>query len=165
MSRKPRIPFKIGDLVIYPAHGMGRVISVDRQAVYGTSIELISVLVEDEGLTLKIPTDRVNRSGMRRLSDGAEAEKALNLMKGRARTKAGNWNRRAQEYDSKINSGDLLLAAEVVRDLRGKSGSYSERQIYGRALNRVTREIGQVLGRDPDHIRDEVESAPGRSAA
>lgn len=129
------------------------------------SVELISVLVEDEGLTLKIPTDRVARSGMRPLSDGAEAQKALSLMKGRARTKSGNWNRRAQEYDSKINSGDLLLAAEVVRDLRGKSGSYSERQIYGRALNRVTREIGQVLGRDPNLIRDEVESASGRSAA
>lgn len=156
MSRKPRIPFKIGDLVIYPAHGLGRVISVDRQEVYGTSIELISVLVEDERLTLKVPTNRVDRSGMRRLSDEFEAEKAINLMKGRARTKSGNWSRRAQEYEGKINSGDLLLAAEVVRDLREKSMSYSEKQIYERALNRVCREVGEVLGRNPQDIQASV---------
>lgn len=165
MVKKPPFTFKVGDLIVYPAHGVGRIVSVGRQKVHGTEIELISIVIEEEGLTLKIPSDRADRSGMRALSERPLAERALTLMKTRARGKSGTWNRRAQEYERKIHSGDLILAAEVVRDLRGKSGSYSERQIYERALNRVSREIGPVLGEDPDRIKTEVESAPIKTAA
>lgn len=165
MSKTPSNPFRVGDLVVYPAHGVGRVLSVERQEVHGDTIELISVLIAEEGLTLMIPSHRATRSGMRPLCDPAAARRAMTVMTGRPRGKAGTWNRRAQEYDNKINSGDLLLAAEVVRDLRGGGGSYSERQIYARALGRVCSEVGQVLGRDPELIRQEVEAVQEQSAA
>lgn len=164
MPKKNKFSFKVGDLIVYPAHGVGRIVSVGRQEVHGTEIELISILIEEEGLTLKIPSDRAGRSGMRALSDRLLAQRALTLMKTRARGKTGTWSRRAQEYEKKIHSGDLLLAAEVVRDLRGKSGSYSERQIYERALNRVSREIGPVLGQDPAALKTEIEEGIERAA-
>lgn len=165
MTKKSPFTFKVGDLIVYPSHGVGRIVSVGQQEIHGTEIELISILIEEAKLTLRIPSDRAGRSGLRALADRPLAERALTLMKTRARGKSGTWNRRAQEYDKKVNSGDLLLAAEVVRDLRGKSASYSERLIYERALNRVCREIGQVLGKDPDLIKTEVDPAPTRAAA
>lgn len=165
MARKTPHRFQVGDLIIYPAHGLGRIVAIGRQEVHGAEIELISVRIESEGLTLKVPSVRAAASGMRTLADKALAERALAVMTARARGKSGTWSRRAQEYERKITSGDLLFAAEVVRDLRGKSGSYSERQLYERALSRVSREVGQVLGRDPELIREEVEAAPDKSAA
>jgi CarD family transcriptional regulator len=165
MAKKPPITFKVGDLIVYPAHGVGRIVSVGRHEIHGAEIELISVFIEEEALTLKIPSSRAERSGMRALSDRPLAERALSLMKTRPRGKTGTWNRRAQEYEKKIHSGDLILAAEVVRDLRQKSGSYSERQIYERALNRVAREIGPILGREPELIKSQIESGPDKAAA
>jgi CarD family transcriptional regulator len=165
MPRKTKQSYKVGDLIVYPSHGVGRIVSVGPQEIHGVEIELISILIEEAGLTLRVPKDRACSSGMRALAERPLAERALDLMTARPRGKSGTWNRRAQEYEKKIHSGDLLLAAEVVRDLRGKSVSYSEKQIYERALNRVSREVGQVLGRDPQEIRADVEALSEKSAA
>jgi len=165
MPKKRQTPFKVGDLIVYPAHGVGRISAIQAEILYGEEIELICIQIENEGLTLKVPKHRVAMSGMRPLADPETSLKALEMMRKRPRGKTGTWSRRAQEYEKKINSGDLILAAEVVRDLRAKSGSYSERMIYERALGRVSREIGPVLGQDPDLIRSEVEAFQERVAA
>jgi CarD family transcriptional regulator len=169
MSSKTATCFSVGDLIVYPAHGVGRITAIETQVMYGDALELFVISVEREGLRLMVPKRRARVSGMRPLVARAEAERALGVLSGKARGKTGTWARRAQEYEKKINSGDLLLAAEVVRDLRSGSvsgsGSYSERQIFERALDRVSRELGPVLGRDTDQIRREIEAGPSAKAA
>lgn len=165
MPKKNTITFNVGDLIVTPAHGVGRIVSVGRQEIQGIEIDLVSILIEENGLTLRVPRDRAGSSGLRELSARPVAERALSLMRSRPRGKTGTWSRRAHEYEKKINSGDLLLAAEVVRDLRGRAGSYSERQIYDRALNRVAREIGPVLGQNPEKVKADIEKTSMSSAA
>lgn len=165
MSKKNTAVFKVGDLIVYPAHGVGRIIGIETQEMYGVQMELFVISVEREGLKLMIPSGRAPLSGMRPLADRSIVDRALGVLSGRARGKAGTWARRAQEYEKKISSGDLLLAAEVVRDLRSGGGSYSEKQILDRALDRVSREIGPVLGKDPDQVRREIEAGPAAKAA
>lgn len=167
MSKRDSADFRVGDLIVYPAHGVGRIVSIREEELYGARAEMIVITIEQEGLRLMVPTGRVAPSGLRRLADRTLAERALGVLAGRPKGKSGTWPRRAQEYERKIRSGDLLLAAEVVRDLRAGSGSgsYSERQIYERALDRVVREVGPVLGRDPELLRRELEPPGDRKAA
>ncbi|MDB5557613.1 MAG: CarD family transcriptional regulator [Enterovirga sp.] len=140
--------FKTGEAVVYPAHGVGRITAIEEQEIAGFKLELFVVSFEKDKMVLRVPTAKAASVGMRKLAEPAEMQKALDILTGRARIKRTMWSRRAQEYEAKINSGDLIAVAEVVRDLhRAESQpeqSYSERQLYEAALDRVTRELAHV---------------------
>ncbi len=163
-----KLSFKIGELVVYPAHGVGRITNIEEQEIAGARLELYIVDFEKEKLRLKVPTGRAEQKGMRRLADKALIEQALRVLKGRARIKRTMWSRRAQEYDAKINSGDLIAVAEVVRDLyrseRQPEQSYSERQLFEQALERMAREIAAVKKIDDDQGIKELEDYLVRNA-
>lgn len=143
-----RNSFKSNEYIVYPAHGVGRVVGVEEQEIAGLSLELYVINFEKEKLTLRVPTGKLESVGMRKLSDENLVKKAMDTLKGRARVKRTMWSRRAQEYVAKINSGDLISIAEVVRDLYRSDAqpeqSYSERQLYEDALDRMAREIAAV---------------------
>ncbi len=165
----PKVPsFKVGELVVYPAHGVGRVTSIETQEIAGTRLELYIVDFEKEKLRLKVPTNRAEQKGMRHLADRAMIEQAMKVIRGRARIKRVMWSRRAQEYDAKINSGDMIAVAEVVRDLyrseRQPEQSYSERQLFEQALARFARELAAVRKIDDDQCIKEVEDFLARNA-
>jgi len=140
-----RPSFKSGEFVVYPAHGVGQIVAIEEQEVAGFKLELYVISFIKDKMILKVPTPKVVSVGMRKLSDDSAVQGALDTLAGRARIKRTMWSRRAQEYEAKINSGDLIAIAEVVRDLyRSESQpeqSYSERQLYEAALDRMTREI------------------------
>lgn len=143
-----KLVFKPNDYVVYPAHGVGRIINIEEQEIAGATLELYVIDFEKDKMTLRVPTAKSESVGMRKLSDTAAVEQAMKTLKGRARVKRTMWSRRAQEYEAKINSGDLVLIAEVVRDLfrsdRQPEQSYSERQLYEAALARMAREVAVV---------------------
>jgi len=167
-AAKKKLKFKPDEFVVYPAHGVGRVVDVEEQEIDGTSLELYVIDFEKEKMTLKVPLIKVESVGMRKLSDKGLVEKALKVLKGRARVKRTMWSRRAQEYEAKINSGDLISIAEVVRDLfrsaRQPEQSYSERQLYEQALDRMAREIAAVRKTDDATAVSEVEAVLNASA-
>lgn len=140
--------FKPDDYVVYPAHGVGKIVTIEEQEIAGAKLELYVIDFEKDKMTLRVPTAKSVSVGMRKLSDTAAVEQAMKTLKGRARVKRTMWSRRAQEYEAKINSGDLVLIAEVVRDLfrseRQPEQSYSERQLYEAALARMAREVAVV---------------------
>lgn len=140
--------FKTGEFIVYPAHGVGQIDSIEEQEVAGYSLELFVINFAQDKLTLRVPTAKVESAGMRKLSDETRIAKSLKTVQGRARIKRTMWSRRAQEYEAKINSGDIVYIAEVVRDLFRSENqpeqSYSERQLYEAALDRMAREISVV---------------------
>ena len=140
--------FETGDYVVYPAHGVGCVEGVETQTIGGMEIELYTVAFEKDRMRLKIPVAKAESSGLRRLVSEDRLKDALSTLQGRARVKRAMWSRRAQEYETKINSGDPIAIAEVLRDLRRPKDdteqSYSERQIYQSALERLAREVAAV---------------------
>lgn len=140
--------FEIGDFVVYPTHGVGRVEGVEAQEISGQTLSLIIINFEKDRMTLRVPINKAEESGLRKLSSRKLMDSALATLTGRVRVKRTMWSRRAQEYDAKINSGDPILIAEVVRDLfRGPDQpdqSYSERQMYQAALERLSRELAAV---------------------
>ncbi len=142
------LPFTHGDFVVYPKHGVGQVVEIETQEIAGTHLDLYIVRFDKERMTLKVPTDKALSSGMRKLSNEMTIKAAFTTLKGKAKVKRTMWSRRAQEYESKINSGDLVSIAEVVRDLHRQGDqpeqSYSERQIYESALSRLARELAAV---------------------
>lgn len=151
VQKKPvnqRHGFKTNEFIVYPAHGVGRIIGIEEQEIAGMSLELFVINFEKEKLTLRVPTGKLESVGMRKLADDDIVKKAMEILKGRARIKRTMWSRRAQEYVAKINSGDLVSIAEVVRDLYRSEAqpeqSYSERQLYEDALDRMAREIAAV---------------------
>lgn len=149
MAKAKKNPdFNPGDYVVYPSHGVGKVVSIEDDEVAGFHMELFVIAFEKDKMTLRVPTAKVESVGMRGLSSPELVEKALKTLKGRARVKRAMWSRRAQEYEQKINSGDLIFIAEVVRDLHRtddqREQSYSERQLYEAALERMTREVAAV---------------------
>jgi CarD family transcriptional regulator len=143
-----RPEFKTGEHIVYPAHGVGAIVGLEHQEVAGLKLELYVIFFEKEKMTLRVPLGKASSVGMRKLAGPETVEKALATVRGRARIKRTMWSRRAQEYEAKINSGDLLAISEVVRDLyRSESQpeqSYSERQLYEAALDRMSREIAAV---------------------
>jgi CarD family transcriptional regulator len=150
-EKKPlthRQGFKTNEFVVYPAHGVGQILAIEEQEIAGARLELFVINFIKDKMTLRVPTAKVANVGMRKLSDPALVKRALETLKGRARVKRTMWSRRAQEYEAKINSGDIVAIAEVVRDLyRSESQpeqSYSERQLYEAALDRLSREIAVV---------------------
>jgi CarD family transcriptional regulator len=140
--------FKTNEFIVYPAHGVGRIVGIEEQEIAGMSLELFVITFEKEKLTLRVPTGKLESVGMRKLADDGIVKKAMETLKGRARVKRTMWSRRAQEYVAKINSGDLISIAEVVRDLYRSEAqpeqSYSERQLYEDALDRMARELAAV---------------------
>ena len=140
--------FKTGEFIVYPAHGVGQIVSIDEQVVAGHSLELFVIDFQKDKMRLKVPVAKATSIGMRKLSETDYVERALRVVQGRARVKRTMWSRRAQEYDAKINSGDLISISEVVRDLYRAENqpeqSYSERQLYEAALDRMAREIAAV---------------------
>jgi CarD family transcriptional regulator len=140
--------FRPNDYVVYPAHGVGRILRIEEQEVAGASLELFVISFEKDKMTLRVPTAKASAVGMRSLSSPDIVDQALKTLKGRAKVKRAMWSRRAQEYEQKINSGDLISIAEVVRDLHRAEDqpeqSYSERQLYEAALERLTRELAAV---------------------
>ena len=140
--------FKTGESIVYPAHGVGQIVAIEEQTVAGMKLELFVIDFEKDKMRLKVPVAKAESVGMRKLSETDFVDRALKVVQGRARVKRTMWSRRAQEYDAKINSGDLISIAEVVRDLyRADSQpeqSYSERQLYEAALGRMARELAAV---------------------
>jgi CarD family transcriptional regulator len=154
--------FSAGDYVVYPTHGVGRIQGVEHQEIAGTSLKVIVITFEKERMTLRVPVGKATNSGLRRLSSRKEMETALKTLKGRSRIRRMMWSRRAQEYEAKINSGDPVSIAEVVRDLFRNAGqpdqSYSERQIYQAALDRLARDLAAVEKIDENAAAQKLES-------
>ena len=144
--------FHPNEFVVYPSHGVGKIVSIEEQEIAGFLMELFVISFEKDKMTLRVPTQKATSVGMRGLSSPEVVNKAMTTLKGRARVKRAMWSRRAQEYEQKINSGDLISIAEVVRDLHRsddqREQSYSERQLYEAALERLTREVAAVDGVD-----------------
>jgi len=154
--------FKTNEFVVYPAHGVGQILAIEEQEIAGAKLELFVINFIKDKMTLRVPTAKVANVGMRKLSEPALVKRALETLKGRARIKRTMWSRRAQEYEAKINSGDIVAIAEVVRDLyRSESQpeqSYSERQLYEAALDRLSREIAVVQHVTETEAVKEIES-------
>jgi CarD family transcriptional regulator len=140
--------FKTNEFIVYPAHGVGQIVAIEEQEVAGMKLELFVINFVKDKMTLRVPIAKVSSVGMRKLAEGPLVKRALDTLKGRARIKRTMWSRRAQEYETKINSGDIVAIAEVVRDLYRSDTqpeqSYSERQLYEAALDRLAREISAV---------------------
>src|SRR5207342_2486402 len=155
--------FKTNEFIVYPAHGVGQIIAIEEQEVAGAKLELFVINFVKDKMTLRVPTAKVASVGMRKLAEGAMVRRALETLKGRARVKRTMWSRRAQEYEAKINSGDIVAIAEVVRDLfrsdTQPEQSYSERQLYEAALDRLSREISVVQRITETEAIKEIEAA------
>ena len=155
--------FKTSEFIVYPAHGVGQIVSIEEQEVAGAKLELFVINFVKDKMTLRVPTAKAAAVGMRKLAEGTLVKRALETLKGRARVKRTMWSRRAQEYDAKINSGDLISISEVVRDLyrseQQPEQSYSERQLYEAALDRLSREISAVQHITETEAVKEIEAA------
>ncbi|MBL8637248.1 MAG: CarD family transcriptional regulator [Alphaproteobacteria bacterium] len=143
-----KVEYKKGDYVVYPAHGVGQIEAVETQIIAGMEIKLYAICFEKDRMRLKVPVFKAHASGLRRLSTSNRMQDALKTLQGRAQIRRAMWSRRAQEYETKINSGDPIAIAEVLRDLKRSNDeteqSYSERQIYQSALERLAREVAAL---------------------
>ena len=161
--------FVVDQFVVYPSHGVGKITAIEEQEIAGISIELFVIDFAKDKMTLRVPTAKATSVGMRSLASPDLVSKAMATLRGRARVKRAMWSRRAQEYEQKINSGDLIAIAEVVRDLHRKDDqreqSYSERQLYEAALERLTREIAAVDRADEDAAQTKIEEVLTSRAA
>jgi CarD family transcriptional regulator len=153
--------FKTGDFVVYPTHGVGKITGVETQEIAGQSLKLFVIEFDKEKMTLRVPVTKADTSGLRRLSTRKIMDSAMKTLRGRSRVKRTMWSRRAQEYEAKINSGDPVSIAEVVRDLHRNAGqpdqSYSERQIYQAAFERLVRELAAVEKINEDQAVEKLE--------
>lgn len=160
MTKTKNLEFRPDEFVVYPAHGVGQIVSIEEQEIAGINLELFVISFEKDKMTLRVPTHKALEIGMRSLSSPDVVNAAMKTLRGKAKVKRAMWSRRAQEYEQKINSGDLIAIAEVVRDLhRGddqREQSYSERQLYEAALERLTREVAAVSGGDEVAAAKEV---------
>jgi CarD family transcriptional regulator, regulator of rRNA transcription len=155
--------FKTNEYIVYPAHGVGQITSIEEQEVAGYKLELFVINFVKDKMTLRVPTAKIASVGMRKLAEPTIVRRALETLKGRARIKRTMWSRRAQEYEAKINSGDIVAISEVVRDLyrseQQPEQSYSERQLYEAALDRLSREIAAVQRVTETEAVKEIEAA------
>ncbi|MGD2131540.1 MAG: CarD family transcriptional regulator [Maricaulaceae bacterium] len=163
------LAYKVNDCIVYPAHGVGRITGVEKETIAGIDMEVYVISFEQDKMTLRVPTAKADATGMRPLASGKVVQDALTTLKGKARIKRTMWSRRAQEYEAKINSGNLIQIAEVVRDLhRGEDQpeqSYSERQLYESALDRMVREVAAVEKIDRDSALAKLSKSLVRSTA
>ena len=160
-AKKEKLEFAVGDFVVYPTHGVGQVTGVENFEIAGEDLRLFVISFERERMTLKVPITKVQESGLRKLANRKIIDNALKTLKGRVRVKRTMWSRRAQEYEAKINSGDPIQIAEVVRDLHRNEDqpdqSYSERQMYQAALDRFSRELAAVENTAPEEAVEKLE--------
>ena len=149
-------------MVVYPSHGVGQIDSIESLEINKIKKDFLSIQMEQDNLKLKIPFDKVNDVGLRKLASRKTEQEALKLLKGKARVRRMMWSRRAQEYTGKINSGSLLMISEVVRDLYRKNNqpeqSYSERQMFQSAVSRLARELAAVEKIDHFSATEKIES-------
>lgn len=168
-AKKAALAFKPNEYVVYPAHGVGQITKVETQEVAGARLELFIISFEKDKMTLRVPTAKAKSIGMRSLSSPDVVENAMTTLRGKARIKRTMWSRRAQEYEAKINSGDLISIAEVVRDLYRGDGqpeqSYSERQLYEAALDRMAREVAAVGNIEEEQAVSQLETVLTKEAA
>jgi CarD family transcriptional regulator len=161
-AKRQKLEFLTGDFVVYPTHGVGQVTGVETHEIANQKLKLFIISFERERMTLKVPINKVKDSGLRKLSSRKVMDAALKTLKGRVRVKRTMWSRRAQEYEAKINSGDPIFIAEVVRDLHRKEDqpdqSYSERQMYQAAMDRLSRELAAVESTDPEEGVEKLEA-------
>lgn len=157
--------FATGDYVVYPAHGVGKIEGVETQTIGGMEISLYAVNFEKERMRLKIPVNKAQNSGLRKISSTSRIDDAITTLRGRSRVRRTMWSRRAQEYETKINSGDPISIAEVLRDLKRSNDeaeqSYSERQIYQNALERLAREVAAIEDITEDKAAEQLEDVMG----
>ena len=160
--------FACDDYVVYPTHGVGQISAIEDQEIAGFDLRLFVVRFEKEKMTLRIPVDKAEEAGLRKLASRQQIETAMDTLRGRSRVSRAMWSRRAQEYEAKINSGNPISIAEVVRDLHRNAGqpdqSYSERQIYEAALERLSREVAAVEKIDSDAATVKLEEVLERVA-
>jgi CarD family transcriptional regulator len=157
-----KLPFSSGDYVVYPTHGVGKVVAVVTEEISGFDLKLFVIKFAAEKMTLRVPVSKVTESGLRKISTREKMESAMTTLRGRARSKRTMWSRRAQEYEAKINSGDPVAIAEVVRDLHRNPDqpdqSYSERQMYEAALGRLSHELALVEKIELDAAAERVQN-------
>ncbi len=160
--------FKTSEFIVYPSHGVGQIVSIEEQEVAGIKLELFVISFVKDKMTLRVPTAKIATVGMRKLAEAPLVKRAIETLKGRARIKRTMWSRRAQEYEAKINSGDLVSIAEVVRDLYRSEAqpeqSYSERQLYEAALDRMAREIAAVERMDEESAIAKIDDVLSKTA-
>lgn len=168
-EKKSANEFSIADYVVYPTHGVGKIIGEETQEVGGMTLQLFVISFEKDKMTLRVPVARAHAAGLRGISDMDQIQKAFKTLQGRARTSRGMWSRRAQEYESKINSGSLISVAEVVRDLHKNvdqsERSYSERMIYESAFNRIVGELAAAEQTDIMKATDKLLGVLKKQAA
>lgn len=156
-----KIKFSAGDYVVYPTHGVGKLLSIETQEISGHKLEVFVIHFERDRMTLRLPVAKAKAAGLRGISPSKEMTQAVNLLKTKGRIKRTMWSRRAQEYEAKINSGNPLNLAEVVRELHRTASqpeqSYSERQVYMSALNHLVSELAAVEKIEFDKAVEKVE--------
>ena len=160
--------YNIKDYVVYPKHGVGKIISIDKAKIGNIEITFYKVLIEKEKLTLSIPLNQ--QSHLRHVSSINQISKAINILKSKPKIKRTMWSRRAQEYEQKINSGKLYQLAEVVKDLNKKTDviaeqSYSERQLFEKAYERILFEFQIVLNLSKEETQKKLDKALKRNLA
>jgi len=157
-----QMEFAPKDYVVYPTHGVGKITGIEKEDISGVRLELFVIYFEQERMTLRVPVQKAGTVGMRKLSTPKKMASAIATLKGRSRVKRTMWSRRAQEYGAKLNSGDPVSIAEVVRDLHRNAGqpdqSYSERQIYQAALDRLARELAAIENIDEEDATQRLEN-------
>ena len=161
-KKKLALDFKIGDMVVYPSHGVGQINSIDSMDFNKVKMKYYSIQMEQDNLILRVPFDKVNEVKLRKLASKRVMQEALSLLKGKMKVRRMMWSRRAQEYTGKINSGSPLMISEVVRDLYRKNNqpeqSYSERQMFQSAIARLARELAAVERIDHFSATEKIES-------
>lgn len=169
MAGNDNIDFKKGDYVVYPAHGVGQIEGVETQTISGMQVSLYTISFEKDRMRLKVPTFKAKNAGLRKLTSANRLKDAMKTLQGRSKVRRTMWSRRAQEYETKINSGDPVSIAEVLRDLKRSNDdteqSYSERQIYQSALQRLAREVAAVQKITEDKAAIKLEVMMGKKDA
>ncbi len=161
LPKKIKLQYSVGDFIVYPSHGVGEITDIQTFEIAEEKLEMYNVIFDKEKMTLKIPTIKAKEIGIRKVSSRNEMKKTLEILKGKAKIRRTMWSRRAQEYEAKINSGILIELTEVVRDLFRNSSqpeqSYSERQLYESARDRLAREVAVVEKTDDDKAVEKIE--------
>ena len=168
MARKSDAAFEEGDFVVYPTHGVGRILGTESREVAGIHLEMLVVRFEQDRMTLRVPMEKAKTLGLRTLSSSKQMDQAITTLRGKARVRRTMWSRRAAEYETKIKSGDPVSIAEVVRDLHRRTNqseqSYSERQMYQAALERLAREYAAIEKIDQDAAALKLEDMMAEAA-
>jgi len=166
MADNDNLNFDTGDYVVYPAHGVGQIMGIETQKIGGMEVSLYTIVFEKDRMRLKVPVFKAKTAGLRKLSSGDRLKDAMKTLQGRAKVRRTMWSRRAQEYETKINSGDPVAIAEVLRDLKRSNDdteqSYSERQIYQSALQRLARELAAVQSITEVQAAEKLEDIMGK---